>query len=190
MTTTPTDATTTPGLPVLDDATDLVTWRVVDSPVGRLLLAATPAGLVRVAFEGEGHESVLASLAVTLGPRVVEDPSTLDEVATQLVEYFEGRRRAFDLPLDRRLSGGYRGAVLEVLSTIPYGRTESYASVARSTGNAGAVRAVGTACATNPLPVVVPCHRVVRSDGTSGRYLGGAEAKQALLRLEATVTVA
>ena len=161
-----------------------VAYRVVDSPVGRLLLAATDVGLVRVAFEAEDHDAVLAALSVRVGPRVLLAPRRLDATARELDEYFAGRRRAFDLPLDRRLSGGYRGAVLEVLSTIPYGRTESYASVARTTGNPGAVRAVGTACATNPIPVVVPCHRVVRSDGTWGRYLGGARAKSALLRLE------
>ena len=161
-----------------------VTYRVVDSPVGRLLLAATELGLVRVAFEGEDHDAVLAALALRVGPRVHEAPRRLDPVAAELDEYFAGRRRTFDLPLDRRLSTGYRGAVLEVLSTIPWGRTESYAAVARTTGNPGAVRAVGTACATNPIPVVVPCHRVVRSDGTWGRYLGGVDAKSALLRLE------
>ncbi|GAB2981281.1 methylated-DNA--[protein]-cysteine S-methyltransferase [Frigoribacterium salinisoli] len=161
-----------------------VAYRVVDSPVGRLLLASTERGLVRVAFDVEGHDAQLTALSARLGPRVDEAPVRLDAVATQLDEYFAGRRRTFDLPLDRRLSGGYRGTVLGLLEAIPYGRTESYAGVARATGNPGAVRAVGTACATNPIPVVVPCHRVVRSDGTWGRYLGGADAKTALLRLE------
>ena len=182
--TTTTDVTTASGAALLDGPAARAAWRTVDSPVGRLLLVATPAGLVRVAFEGEGHDVVLDTLTGTVARDVVEDAAALDPVAVQLDEYFAGRRRAFDLPLDRRLSRGFRGTVHAVLDGIPYGRTESYAGVARSAGNPGAVRAVGTACATNPLPVVVPCHRVVRSDGTWGRYLGGVEAKTALLRLE------
>lgn len=178
------DATRASGSTVLADGATRTSWRVVDSPVGRLLLAATPVGLVRVAFEVEGHDAVLAALAGSVGPDVVEDAPALDAAAAQLDEHFAGRRRSFDLPLDRRLSRGFRRTVHGVLDGIPYGRTESYASVARSAGSPGAVRAVGTACATNPLPVVVPCHRVVRSDGTWGRYLGGADAKTALLRLE------
>src|SRR5690606_33051107 len=108
----------------------------------------------------------------------------LDGAARELDEYFEGRRRSFDLPLDLRLSTGFRREVVNHLPSIGYGRTESYAQVAAAAGHPRAVRAVGSACATNPLPVVVPCHRVVRSDGTLGGYLGGPEAKTALLALE------
>ncbi|MEU6262321.1 methylated-DNA--[protein]-cysteine S-methyltransferase [Saccharopolyspora shandongensis] len=162
-----------------------VAYRTVDTPVGGLLLAATERGLVRVAFDRQGHSSVLESLAELISPRILRAPDRLDEAARQIDEYFAGRRRTFDLPLDWRLSRGFRLNVLEHLPDIAYGRTASYAEVAAAAGSPRAVRAVGTACATNPLPVVVPCHRVVRSDGTSGGYVGGAEAKETLLHLEA-----
>ena len=162
-----------------------VAYRTVASPLGELLLAATPDGLVRVAFESEGHDHVLARLAVDVSPRILRSPAHLDEAARQLAEYFAGRRRRFDLPIDFRLARGFRREVLAQLRAIPYGATASYAVVARATGHPNAVRAVGTACARNPLPLVVPCHRVVRSDGTIGQYGGGVEAKRALLALEA-----
>ncbi|GAA5158050.1 methylated-DNA--[protein]-cysteine S-methyltransferase [Pseudonocardia eucalypti] len=161
-----------------------VGYRTVDSPVGQLLLAATAQGLVRVAFHREGHDSVLGALAGSVSPRILAAPSRLDKAARQLDEYFAGRRTAFDLPLDFRLARGFRLAVLRHLTVIPYGGTESYTQVAAAAGSPRAVRAAGTACATNPLPLVVPCHRVVRSDGSSGGYRGGAEAKQTLLTLE------
>lgn len=161
-----------------------VAFRTVDSPVGTLLLAATTTGLVRVAFEREGFDAVLESLATTLGPRVLRAPRRLDVAAEQLDDYFAGTRTAFDLPLDRALSHGFRGQVHTYLPQIAYGHTASYQEVAAGVGNPRAVRAVGSACATNPLPVVVPCHRVLRSDGSLGGYLGGPEAKTALLALE------
>ncbi|SEP02775.1 methylated-DNA--[protein]-cysteine S-methyltransferase [Amycolatopsis saalfeldensis] len=161
-----------------------VAYRTVDSPVGPLLLAATEEGLVRVAFGVEGHDDVLAELAGAVSPRILAAPARLDPVARELDEYFTGRRRAFDVPLDFRLSKGFRREVLTHLAEIPYGSTESYAQVAAASGSPRAVRAVGTACATNPLPLVVPCHRVVRSDGTSGRYRGGEAAKLTLLAME------
>ncbi len=160
-------------------------YRTIDTPVGALLLAATPAGLVRVAFASEDHDRVLAELASQISPRMLNAPPRLDAAARELDEYFTGRRQAFDLPLDFRLSAGFRRAVLSQLPTIGYGRTASYAQVAAAAGSPRAVRAAGTACATNPLPVVVPCHRVVRSDGSIGRYRGGPAAKQLLLNLEA-----
>ncbi|NLG21494.1 MAG: methylated-DNA--[protein]-cysteine S-methyltransferase [Actinomycetales bacterium] len=161
-----------------------VSYRTIDSPLGSLLLAATPTGLVRVAFDREGFDTVLASLATRLGPRVLRAPARLDDAARQLDEYFAGTRTAFDLPLDRALSTGFRGQVHTYLPQIAYGHTASYGQVAAAVGNPGAVRAVGSACATNPLPVVVPCHRVLRSDGSLGGYLGGAKAKTTLLALE------
>jgi methylated-DNA-[protein]-cysteine S-methyltransferase len=161
-----------------------VAYRTVDSPVGPLLLAATEEGLVRVAFSVEGHDDVLAELAGAVSPRILAAPARLDPVARELDEYFTGQRRAFDVPLDFRLSKGFRRAVLTHLAEIPYGSTESYAQVAAASGSPKAVRAVGTACATNPLPLVVPCHRVVRSNGTSGRYRGGEAAKLTLLTME------
>ena len=162
-----------------------VGYRTVDSPVGTLLLAATELGLVRVAYEVENHDEVLQHLADRISPRVLEAPGRLDTVARELDEYFAGRLHIFDLPLDWRLSSGFRRTVLAHLSDIDYGHTASYATVAKLAGNPKAVRAVGSACATNPLPVIVPCHRVLRSDGTLGGYLGGVEAKRTLLGLEA-----
>jgi methylated-DNA-[protein]-cysteine S-methyltransferase len=170
----------------LANARDLldVAYTTVDTPVGRLLLAATTAGLVRVAFEREGHDLVLESLAGRVSPRILESPARLDAAARQIDEYFTGRRTDFDLTLDYRLSSGFRQLVQQYLPRIGYGHTQSYREVAELVGNPKAVRAVGSACATNPLPVVVPCHRVLRTDGTLGGYIGGLEAKSALLSLE------
>jgi methylated-DNA-[protein]-cysteine S-methyltransferase len=162
-----------------------IAYRTVETPVGELLLAATAQGLVRIAFASEDLDTVLQSLATKISPRILRAPRRLDLAAGQLDDYFDGRRRSFQLPLDLRLSTGFRRSVLEHLQGIAYGTTESYATVAAATGHATAVRAVGSACATNPLPVVVPCHRVLRSDGSLGGYLGGLAAKQALLDLEA-----
>lgn len=167
-----------------------IAYRTIDSPLGPLLLAATPAGLVRVAFALEDFDAVLSSLAATLSPRVLEAPRRLDAAAAELEEYFTGTRRSFDLRLDRSLSSGFRQRVLEHLPRIAYGSTLSYREVAELVGNPRAVRAVGTACATNPLPVVVPCHRVLRSDGRLGGYLGGPAAKTTLLELEADDRIA
>jgi methylated-DNA-[protein]-cysteine S-methyltransferase len=162
-----------------------VAYRVMDTPVGPLLLAATEQGLVRVAFPAQGHDAALAQLAEVVSPRVLNAPGRLDAAAHQLDEYFARRRRVFDVPVDLRLSKGFRRSVLAHLPHIPYGRTESYAQVAAAAGSPRAVRAVGSACAANPVPIVVPCHRVVRSDGSFGGYAGGADAKRTLLTLEA-----
>ena len=161
-----------------------VAYTTVGSPVGTLLLAATPKGLVRVAYDIEDHDRVLDALSRQVSPRVLRAPMRLDAAARELEEYFGGRRRAFDLPLDLSLSRGFRQLVQRHLPEIGYGQTRTYRQVAELAGNPKAVRAVGTACATNPLPVVVPCHRVVRSDGAIGGYVGGPDAKAALLRLE------
>jgi methylated-DNA-[protein]-cysteine S-methyltransferase len=161
-----------------------VTYRTVDSPVGVLLLAATDAGTVRVAYAVEDHDRVLESLGATIGPRILKSGKRFDELARQLDEYFDGRRHSFDVPVDLRLAHGFRLSVLEHLREIPYGATESYSQVAAAAGSPRAVRAVGSACATNPVPIVVPCHRVVRSDGSLGGYLGGLTAKETLLALE------
>jgi methylated-DNA-[protein]-cysteine S-methyltransferase len=162
-----------------------IAYRTVDSAVGPLLLAATPRGLLRVAFANEGHDSVLQNLSARVSPRVLEAPTRLDPVARQLEEFFTGRRQSFDVALDWSLSHGFRRTVLEHLNTdIGYGTTASYGTLARLSGSPKAVRAVGTACATNPIPIVVPCHRVIRSDGAVGAYRGGPAAKRALLDLE------
>ncbi len=167
-----------------DDLLD-VAYRTLDSPVGALLIAATPAGLVRVAFSSEGYDDVLQNLSDRISPRILHAPARLDTVARQLDEYFAGRRRGFDVPVDWQLSKGFRRIVLEHLAAdIGYGTTASYGTLARLSGSPKAGRAVGTTCATNPIPVVVPCHRIVRSDGTMGNYRGGPAAKRALLDLE------
>jgi methylated-DNA-[protein]-cysteine S-methyltransferase len=163
-----------------------VAYRTLETPVGRLLLAATVQGLVKVAYAVQDHDAVLRQLADSISPRILNAPVRLDEVSRQLEEYFAGRLTRFDLPLDWRLSKGFRREVLTHLRDIGYGDTESYAQVAAAAGSPRAVRAVGTACATNPIPVVVPCHRVVRSDGSAGGYAGGSEAKHTLLTLERT----
>jgi methylated-DNA-[protein]-cysteine S-methyltransferase len=162
-----------------------VAYRTVDSPVGTLLLAATDQGLVRIAYRLENHDQVLQTLSERVSPRVLHAPRRLDQAARQLAEYFAGERRDFVLPLDFRLAHGFRREVLARLVMIDYGRTETYSQVAAATGHPRAVRAVGTACATNPLPVIVPCHRVLRSDGKLGGYVGGLPSKAALLSLEA-----
>jgi methylated-DNA-[protein]-cysteine S-methyltransferase len=161
-----------------------VAYRTLDTPLGPLLLAATPLGLVRVAYAREDHDTVLTSLADQVSPRVLRAPARLEAAARQLGDYFDHRLDRFDLVLDLRLTRGFRRTVLEHLPQIRYGRTVSYAELAAEVGNPGAVRAVGTACATNPLPLVIPCHRVVRTDGTPGGYIGGPEAKRLLLDLE------
>jgi methylated-DNA-[protein]-cysteine S-methyltransferase len=160
-------------------------YRIVDSPLDPLLVAATERGLVRVAFANEDHDLVLQQLADRISPRILHAPDRLDDTARELDEYFAGRRREFDVPLDWSLSTGFRNTVLHHLPEIAYGRTATYATVAQLAGNPKAVRAVGRACATNPLPLVVPCHRVVRSDGGLGGYRGGVDAKRMLLAMEA-----
>ena len=162
-----------------------VAYRTLDTPLGALLLAATEVGLVRVAYAREDHDRVLEQLANRISPRVLRAPARLDVAAREIEDYFGGRRTVFDLTLDFQLSSGFRRTVLTHLPDIAYGSTASYAALAAAAGNPRAVRAVGTACATNPLPIVVPCHRVVRSDGTIGQYIGGVDAKKTLLALEA-----
>lgn len=169
-----------------DDADLLdVAVRTVDGPLGSLLVAVTPAGVVRVAFETEGHDDVLAALAADVSPRVLSSAARTDEVARQLDDYFAGRRHRFELPIDLQLVTGFRRDVIAHLPDVGYGQTASYAELARLAGRPAAVRAVGSACANNPVPVVVPCHRIVRSDGTIGQYRGGTEAKSMLLAMEA-----
>ena len=160
-----------------------VGWVVEDTPIGPLTLAATSAGVVRIGFSHE--DLVLDELASEVSPRVVRLPARLDEVRRELEEYFAGRRRSFEVPVDRRLSRGYRRTVLEALSRdVPYGQTVSYKELAERTGNPKASRAVGSAMATNPIPIVVPCHRVLRSGGALGGYGGGLDTKVWLLRHE------
>jgi methylated-DNA-[protein]-cysteine S-methyltransferase len=161
-----------------------IAYTTFDSPVGPLLLAATEAGLLRVAYEIEDHDRVLSTISARISPRILRAPKRLDEAMRELDEYFAGRRTTFDLPLDLGLSTGFRQLVQRELAHIAYGHTQSYGQVAAAVGNPKAVRAVGTACATNPLPVVLPCHRVLKADGSLGGYAGGPATKAVLLELE------
>jgi methylated-DNA-[protein]-cysteine S-methyltransferase len=161
-----------------------VAWATMDSPIGTLLVATTDAGVVRIGFEGETADGVLEDLARQISPRVVAVPSRVDAVRRELDEYFAGTRQRFDVAIDTRLSHGFRKQVLEHLALVPYGHTVSYRDLAIEAGNPGASRAVGSAMATNPIPIVLPCHRVLRTGGGLGGYGGGLPVKEFLLRLE------
>ena len=156
----------------------------VDSPFGTLLLVRTPRGLVRLGLPGEDAEAMLADLAGRISPRVLEDPARLDEERRELDDYFAGRRRAFELPIDWQLSNGFLLRARQGIAAIPYGETRTYTDLARGAGNERAVRAAGSACSRNPIPLVVPCHRVLRSDGSLGGYAGGLAMKERLLEME------
>jgi methylated-DNA-[protein]-cysteine S-methyltransferase len=156
-----------------------------ETPLGTIIVGATGEGLVRVGLPSEDEDAVLQHLADRVSRRVLRAPrASLTRTRHQLDEYFEGTRRAFDVPLDWQLARGFRREVLRATAEIPYGETSSYRDVATRAGSPGAVRAAGTALATNPLPIVVPCHRVLRTGGALGSYRGGAAAKAALLALE------
>jgi methylated-DNA-[protein]-cysteine S-methyltransferase len=161
-----------------------VAYAMSDSPFGPLLLAATPRGLVKLSLPGHDPEEALEDLAARISPRVLETPARLDEARRELDLYFEGKLTEFDLPLDWQLSRDFRRRALRAIDRIPYGKTRSYTEIARSAGNERAVRAAGTACGANPIPIVVPCHRVLRTSGALGGYGGGLPMKEALLELE------
>jgi methylated-DNA-[protein]-cysteine S-methyltransferase len=161
-----------------------VAYTMSDSPFGPLLLAATPRGLVKLSLPGHDPEEALEDLATRISPRVLEAPTRLDEARRELDLYFEGKLTEFDLPLDWQLSKHFRRRALRAIDRIPYGKTRSYTEIARSAGNERAVRAAGTACGANPIPIVVPCHRVLRTGGALGGYGGGLPMKEALLKLE------
>lgn len=156
-----------------------------ETALGPLVLGATAAGLVRVGLPAEGEGAVLEDLAARVSPRVLRAPrASLDAARRQLDEYFDRRRRRFDVPLDWRLTAGFRRAVLRATTRIPYGGTATYREVAGKAGRPRAFRAAGSALATNPLPILVPCHRVLPASGGTGAYRGGAPAKRQLLALE------
>jgi methylated-DNA-[protein]-cysteine S-methyltransferase len=161
-----------------------IAYTNTDSPFGPLLLAKTERGLVRVGLPNQDAEELLVDLAERVSPRVLEAPAALDAVRRELDLYFEGKLDRFDQPLDWRLSEGFRLRVLNAIAAIPYGETRSYTEMATAAGNERAVRAAGTACGSNPIPLVVPCHRVLRSGGALGGYGGGLPMKQALLQME------
>lgn len=162
-----------------------ISYSVVPSPIGEMLLAATDSGLVRVAFARENFSVVLDELSKRAGPVAQRSTSFLDDATQQIGAYFARARTSFDLSLDFSEVSEFRRQVLSHLVLVPWGHTETYTEVASAVGSPQAVRAVGSACANNPLPLVLPCHRVVRSDGKPGGYLGGPEAKGFLLGLEA-----
>ena len=161
-----------------------VAYATMDSPIGVITVASTPAGLVALGLPNRDPEEVVEDLAARISPRVLEAPARLDEVRRELDRYFEGDLRDFDLPLDWQLTKGFRRRVLRQAARIPYGRTLSYKQVAAKAGNERAVRAAGSALGSNPIPIVVPCHRVLRTGGALGGYGGGLEVKEQLLRLE------
>jgi methylated-DNA-[protein]-cysteine S-methyltransferase len=160
-----------------------VAYATLDSPVGKLLLATTPRGLVRIAYiDAFDEDSVLESLASAISPRVIAAP--LDEPRRELDEYLAGARRRFDIALDWQLIRGFGRRVLEATARVPYGSVSTYKRVAAEAGNERASRAAGNALGSNPLPIVVPCHRILHSGGGLGGYTGGLERKQTLLALE------
>jgi methylated-DNA-[protein]-cysteine S-methyltransferase len=156
----------------------------VDSPLGRLLAVATPTGLVHLGYPNRPADDQLEALAARISPRNVEAPAALDPVRRQLDEYFGGRRRDFDLALDWQLSAGFARAVLERTAAIPFGETRTYGEMAAAAGSPRAFRAAGSALGSNSIPIVVPCHRVLRSGGGLGGYGGGLDVKRELLTLE------
>jgi methylated-DNA-[protein]-cysteine S-methyltransferase len=167
-----------------------IAYATVDSPFGELLVASTNRGVVRLALpthrgSQSSRDEVLEDLAEYVSPRILESPKRLDEERRELDEYFEGRRHHFDVPVDWALTApGFRSRALHAVARIPYGKTKTYAEIAKSAGNERAFRAAGTACGRNPIPLIVPCHRVVQSGGGIGNYGGGPEMKRALLDLE------
>jgi methylated-DNA-[protein]-cysteine S-methyltransferase len=162
-----------------------VAYATLDSPVGKLLLARTPRGLVRISYvEFDGEDAVLEALAAKVSPRVIAAPRTLDPVRFELDEYFAGRRREFELALDWQLVRGFGRRVLEATAQVPYGSVSTYKRVAGEAGNERASRAAGNALGSNPMPIVVPCHRILHSTGGLGGYTGGLERKRLLLALE------
>ena len=163
------------------------TW--VDSPLGPLVVAATPRGLLRVAYtDRSSPDDVLAELARRVSPRVLEAPARLDGVRRELDEYFAGGRREFETPVDWSQLAGFTRKILRATARIRFGDTSTSAGVATKAGSPRAVRAAGNALGANPVPVVVPCHRVLRTGGALGGYAGGSERKEFLLRLEGVLT--
>jgi methylated-DNA-[protein]-cysteine S-methyltransferase len=162
-----------------------VAYATADSPLGPLLLAGTERGLVRIAYlDFSDRDAVLQSLADRVSPRMLEAPRRLDEPRRELEDYFEGHRHTFDLPLDWRLMSEFTRRILTATAAIPYGSVSTYGAVARQAGSPRGSRAAGNALGSNPIPIVIPCHRVLHANGGIGGYTGGVERKQALLAIE------
>lgn len=167
-----------------DDGLLDVAHGTYDSPLGTLTVIVTPRGLVRLSYPGEGIGAQLDELADRVSPRILEAPERTDAVRRQLDEYFDGARRAFDVPIDWRLVRGFAGDVLRATARIPFGSVSSYRQIAEEAGSPKAYRAAGNALGSNPVPIVVPCHRVLHVSGGLGGYTGGLDRKRFLLRLE------
>jgi methylated-DNA-[protein]-cysteine S-methyltransferase len=161
-----------------------VAYATLDSPLGKLLVAVTPRGLVRIAYPGEGDDDVLAELAERVSPRVLLAPERTDVVRRELDEYFDGERRKFSTPVDWSLVRGFAQGVLRATARVPFGETTTYRQVAEAAGSPRASRAAGNALGSNPIPIVVPCHRVLHSGGGLGGYTGGLARKRTLLTIE------
>ena len=172
-----------------------VAYGTLDSPLGTLLVAVTPRGLLRVAYKDEeGHEGtiereeeVLADLAERVSPRVLYAPERTDAIRRELEEYFEGERRRFSTPVDWSLVRGFAKGVLRATARVPFGQVTSYRQMAEEAGSPRASRAAGNALGSNPIPIVVPCHRVLHTGGGLGGYAGGLERKRYLLTLEGSL---
>jgi methylated-DNA-[protein]-cysteine S-methyltransferase len=162
-----------------------VAYARLDSPVGTLVLASTGEGLARLAYIDEGQEeAVMEDIAYRLSPRMLSAPRRLDAPRRELDEYFAGRRRTFDLTLDLRLLSAFTRRVLSATAAIPYGEVATYKEVATAAGSPRGSRAAGNALGSNPLPIVLPCHRVLHSGGGLGGYTGGLARKRTLLAIE------
>ena len=161
-----------------------VAYGTHDSPLGTLTVMVTPRGLIRLSYPGEGIDDQLREVAERVSPRILEAPERTDEVRRQLDAYFDHRRRSFDVPIDWRLVRGFAADVLRATARIPFGSVSSYREVAAEAGSPNAYRAAGNALGSNPIPIVVPCHRVLHASGGLGGYTGGLERKRYLLELE------
>jgi methylated-DNA-[protein]-cysteine S-methyltransferase len=183
-------------LPIPDELPDIsaaaaaadlldVAYATLDSPLGKLLLASTPKGLVRIAYvEYTDQDTVLEQLAAKVSPRVLAAPRKLDQPRRELDQYFAGRRRHFETPQDWQLIQGFARGVLTATAHVPYGATSTYKRMATEAGNERASRAAGNALGSNPIPIIVPCHRILHADGGLGGYTGGLDKKRLLLAVE------
>ena len=164
-----------------------VAYASIDSPLGELTVFVTPRGLLRVAYDNDGGDAVVAEVAERVSPRILRAPARTDEARRQLDSYFASNRRTFDLPIDWSLVHGFARGVLLATAQLPFGETSTYGRMARAAGSPRAARAAGNALGSNPIPIVVPCHRVLHADGTLGGYSGGLDRKRILLALEGSL---
>ena len=164
-----------------------IAYATIESPLGPLLAATTKRGLLRLSYQDENVDAALERLALDVSPRIVESPKSLDGVRRELDEYFAGRRKSFELAIDWSFASGFVRRVLKATARVPFGNVSSYAQIAAQAGSPRASRAAGNALGSNPMPIVVPCHRILRSGGALGGYTGGIHRKEFLLHLEGVV---